>query len=130
MHTLSKVPETEIRERIARFQSMLQEKETDGALITQNIDLYYLTGTMQNGVLYVPQKGEPCFYVKKSVTRAEFETVLPVQPLGRLRELGGKIESAFGPVKRLGLEWDVLPYGLAQRYIRLFSGAEPGGHLL
>jgi Xaa-Pro dipeptidase len=125
MHTLSKVPETEIRERIARFQSMLQEKETDGALITQNIDLYYLTGTMQNGVLYVPQKGEPCFYVKKSVTRAEFETVLPVQPLGRLRELGGKIESAFGPVKRLGLEWDVLPYGLAQRYIGLFPGAEP-----
>ncbi|MBA4601710.1 M24 family metallopeptidase [Thermoactinomyces mirandus] len=124
MHTLPRVPENEIRNRIARFQTTLQELEADGALITQNVDLYYLTGTMQNGILFVPQTGEPCFYVKKSVTRAEYETILPVQPLGRMRELGGIIETRFGSVKKLAIEMDVLPYGLATRYLGMFPQAE------
>ncbi|MGA8941600.1 MAG: Xaa-Pro peptidase family protein [Thermoactinomyces sp.] len=124
MHTLPKVPENEIRNRIAQLQTTLQELEADGALITQNIDLYYLTGTMQNGLLFVPRTGEPCFYVKKSITRAEFETILTVQPLGRMRELGEKIEATFGPVKKLAIEMDVLPYGLAKRYLGMFPQAE------
>ncbi len=124
MHTLPKVPENEIRNRISQFQASLEEMEADGALITQNIDLYYLTGTMQNGLLFVPQTGKPCFYVKKSVTRAEFETILPVQPLGRIREFGNKIEATFGSIKKLGIEMDVLPYGLAKRYLGMFPQAE------
>ena len=96
----------------------------DGALITQNIDLYYLTGTMQNGVLFVPQSGTPCFYVKKSITRAEFEASVPVEDLGKPKELGAKIISAYGAMKKIGMEMDVLPYGQAIRYLQLFDGAQ------
>lgn len=125
MHSLPLVPESEVKQRLEGFQESLQQMELDGALITQNIDIYYLSGTMQNGVLYVPKSGDPCLYVKKSVTRAEFEASVPVEDLGRMKELGSKIRNRFGEVKRLGIEMDVLPYGLAQRYLSMFPGAEP-----
>jgi Xaa-Pro dipeptidase len=124
MHELPKVPETEVKSRLAKFQRTLREMNADGALITQNVDIYYLTGTMQNGVLFVPQTGEPCFYVKKSVTRAELEASVPVEEMGRMKELGQRITARFGTVKRLGLETDVLPYGTALRFLGLFPGAE------
>ncbi|SEN00209.1 M24 family metallopeptidase [Lihuaxuella thermophila] len=125
MHHLPKVPTTEIENRLKKFQNHLQQSQLDGALITQNIDIYYLTGTMQNGVLFVPKDGEPRFYVKKSVARAEFEASVPVEEMGRMKELGQKIESRYGKVSRIGLETDVLPYGLAVRYLGMFPGAEP-----
>lgn len=124
MHQLPLVPEEEVKGRVARFQEKLKELQLDGALITQNVDMYYLSGTMQNGVLYVPQEGEPLFYARKSVPRAYHEAVVPVEEMGRMRELGQKIEQRFGKVKRLGLETDVIPYSLAQRYISLFSDIE------
>ncbi|MFC7441474.1 M24 family metallopeptidase [Laceyella putida] len=124
MHPLPKVPASEVCERITRFQAKLTENQIDGAIITQNVDLYYLTGTMQNGLLYVPQSGEPRFYVKKSVTRAEFEASVPVEEMGRMKQLGERLRETFGEVKRIGIEMDVLPYGLATRYLRFFPGAE------
>lgn len=125
MHPLPKVPASEVVQRVERFQEYLHQNQIDGALITQNIDLYYLTGTMQNGVLFVPAKGESCYYVKKSVARAEFEASVPIEEMGRMKELGKKISARYGTVKRLGIEMDVLPYGLAVRYLSLFPGAEP-----
>lgn len=124
MHPLPKVPTMEVRERIARFQAKLQENQIDGAMITQNVDLYYLTGSMQNGLLYVPQSGEPRFYVKKSVARAEFEASVPVEEMGRMKQLGERLRSTFGNVKRIGIEMDVLPYGLAVRYLGFFPDTE------
>ncbi|WP_124727021.1 M24 family metallopeptidase [Staphylospora marina] len=124
MQPLPLVPETEVKSRIRRFQRVLADLNVDGALITQNVDVFYLTGTMQNGALFVPQTGEPVFYVKKSITRAEQESSVAVEDMGRMKELGQRIRERFGEVKRLGLEADVLPYGLALRWLSLFPGAE------
>ncbi|MBA4494630.1 M24 family metallopeptidase [Paenactinomyces guangxiensis] len=125
MHQLPKVPATEVENRINKFQKTLQQFELDGALITQNVDIYYLTGSMQNGVLFVPASGQPRFYVKKSVSRAEVEASVPVEAMGRIKELGKKIQSRFGQVKKIGIEMDVLPYGLAIRYLSMFPDGEP-----
>lgn len=124
MHPLPKVPAEEVKERINRFQTKLKEAQLDGALITQNVDLYYLTGTMQNGLLYIPQSGEPRFYVKKSVTRAKEEASVIVEEMGRTKQLGERLHQTFGEVKRIGIEMDVLPYGLAKRYLGFFPDAE------
>ncbi len=124
MHPLPIVPKEEILKRINRFQSYLQETGIGGAIITQNVDIFYLTGTMQSGILYIPDYGEPCFYVKKSVKRAQFETAIPVEPLGRTKELEAKILARFKGEK-IGIEMDVIPYGLAIRYMRMFPHALP-----
>lgn len=124
LHQLPLIPQTEITTRIERFQQRLQQLKLDGALITQNVDLYYLTGTMQNSILFVPAVGEPRLYVKKSLVRAEFEASVTVEEMGRMKELGQKIATQVGTIKRLGLEMDVLPYALALKYLELFPGAE------
>ncbi|MBN2909123.1 aminopeptidase P family protein [Polycladomyces sp. WAk] len=119
------VPVEEIERRYRRFQQTLDRMELDGALIAQNIDLYYLTGTMQNGLLFVPRKGEPCLYVKKSVARAKRESSVPVEQMGRMRELPQRMAERFGPVQRVGMELDVLPYAQATFYAdKLFPKAE------
>jgi Xaa-Pro dipeptidase len=113
---LAKVPETEINRRINKLQVTLQQKNISAALITQNVDLFYYTGTMQNGLLYIPSSGGACFYVKKSVNRAREESTVEIEALGRMRELGARINERFGKPEKIGLELDVLPYQLGVRY--------------
>lgn len=124
MHTLPLVPKSEIQQRIVRLQQYLQEQQIDGVLLAQNVDLYYFTGTMQNALCYLPKQGEPILYVKKSAVRAEFEAHVNVEPLGKLRELGSVLSQKFGPIHKLGLELDVLPYATASFYKRLFAESE------
>ncbi|MFH1292670.1 MAG: aminopeptidase P family N-terminal domain-containing protein, partial [Pseudomonadota bacterium] len=52
-----KVPAAEIEQRISRIQTELQEKEIDGLFIVQRVDLFYFSGTAQNGFLYIPAEG-------------------------------------------------------------------------
>lgn len=118
------VPTEEIKNRRMKLQAKLTELGIDAVLLTQNIGIYYYSGTMQDGVLVVPQVGEPCFYVKKSLTRARKETMVETEELGRFRQLGERIEARFGKITKVGLELDVLPYALAQRYQKLFPQAE------
>ncbi|MEJ2740299.1 MAG: aminopeptidase P family N-terminal domain-containing protein, partial [Dehalococcoidia bacterium] len=40
-------PQSEIISRTARFQHLLQENDINGALISQNTDLFYFSGTIQ-----------------------------------------------------------------------------------
>ena len=51
---MKKVPESEIEARGAFLQNILQQKNIDFALIRQNVDKYYYTGTFQDGILLYP----------------------------------------------------------------------------
>lgn len=117
-------PETEIRLRLQNIQFELQKKEIDGLLITQNMDLLYFSGSMQNGVLFIHREKEPTFYVKKSVQRASNESVFSIEEMGRLSKLGQRIEEKYGVINGLGIEEDVIPYKLAIRYVQSFSQAQ------
>ncbi|MGG2198380.1 M24 family metallopeptidase [Paenibacillus validus] len=114
---------SEYKQRVERLQHKLQTGGFDGMVVTQNVDLYYLAGSMQTGYLIVPASGDPKFFVRRSVARAEEESAWPVEPLGSLREFAGQLGAAFpdlaattgrSPVK-LAAEFDVLPVQLFQR---------------
>ena len=60
----------EFTRRVERFQRLLKESDFDGAILVQSTDLYYLIGTDQSGLLWVPAKGKPLFMVRKSYERA------------------------------------------------------------
>lgn len=115
------------KERYARLQEKLRRKGLDGFLATQNVDLYYLTGSMQTGYAFVPADGEPVLFVRRSVVRAEQESAVPVVPLGSLRGFAGELTSRYpaifaqGRKPVVGTEFDVLP---VQAYQRL-QGALP-----
>ena len=52
-------PASELKARIAALQALMQEQELDAVLMLQSADLFYFTGSIQQGILYVPAAGEP-----------------------------------------------------------------------
>ncbi len=118
-------PADEVERRIAAFQTVLEERALDGALILQNADLYYFSGTIQQSHLYVPAGGPPSLFTRKVVERARRESPLDdVVALPSTRDLPAAIVARHGrlPVQ-LGLELDVLPVRLVRRLQKLFPGA-------
>lgn len=118
-------PASEIVARIARLQARLAEAGLDGALLVQNVDLLYFSGTMQNAHLYVPMQGEPALFVWKSLTRARRESPLrDIVALRSPRDLPALLaERGYAP-KRVGLELDVLAVNQYRSYERAFAGVE------
>jgi Xaa-Pro aminopeptidase len=109
------VPIQEISHRVSRLQHRLHEVPVDGALILDPLNMYYYTGTMQQGVFFVPAEGEPVFLVRRSYERAQRET-----PLKRVYPLKG-----FSQLKTtladLGLQTNILGVAEATLSVSLFK---------
>lgn len=104
------VPASEIANRIVTLQALLEKSNIDAAVIRQNADLFYFTGTVQDSHLIVPVSGQPVLMVRRSFSRAEAESpIRPIIPMGRLGELHDALFSACPDAKVLGFELDVLP---------------------
>lgn len=118
-------PKAELDRRIAKLQEGMRQEGVDGALIIQNADLFYFTGTIQRSHLFVPVEGQPVLMVNKSLARAEDESPLEhIVRLGSLREMSAILQThGYGSFKTLGFELDVLPANRYLRYQRLFEPA-------
>ncbi|MBN2033174.1 MAG: aminopeptidase P family protein [Deltaproteobacteria bacterium] len=116
----------ELRQRVERFQRLLRESDVEGAILVQNMDLYYLIGTDQNGLLWMPAEGEPLFMVRKSYERALQDGLIDhITPLTRLSQVPDQVRNhSGGKAARIGLEMDVLPAKLYLSYKKLFPQAE------
>ncbi|MBW7476416.1 Xaa-Pro peptidase family protein [Paenibacillus oenotherae] len=112
----------EVRGRIHRLQLAMGHAGIEAFLITQHVDLYYYTGSMQAGYALVPLEGEPTFYVRRSVDRARREAAVRVEPLPALRIFRAALELdypavfATGRAAKIATEMDVLP---AQSFMKL-----------
>jgi Xaa-Pro aminopeptidase len=74
-----KVPFNELEDRVKRFRIRMDRTcpDWDLAAIVGKIPLYYFTGTMQDGLLLIPQDGEAVFWVRQSFERAQDESLFP-----------------------------------------------------
>jgi len=112
---------TETEARRMCLQRSMEREGLDGVLVTQNVGLYYFTGSMQTGYLFVPAEGEAVFYVKRSLARARAESSARVEELGPFRSFGTLLKEdypdVFGKISpAIGVDLDVLP---AQTFLRL-----------
>ncbi|MBO8168721.1 MAG: aminopeptidase P family protein [Thermoanaerobacteraceae bacterium] len=116
----------EFYKRIRQLQVQLKKKELDCALVVQDKDLFYYSGTAQNAHLVVPAEGEPLLLVKKDFDRAVKESPLKqVQALQSLKNLPDIVIKQLGyRPRRIGLEMDVLPVKNYLYYQKLFPEAE------
>jgi len=123
---LPATPLEELEKRIAGLQSTLAAQGLDGALIIQNVDLYYFTATAQGAHLYVPAAGAPLLLVKKNLERARRESPLPnIQPMPSLKELPAALQArGYQVPSRLGMELDVLPANHYLYYKEIFAATE------
>ncbi|NLY39550.1 MAG: aminopeptidase P family protein, partial [Firmicutes bacterium] len=81
-------PKAELEQRIAKLQEGLRQSGIEGAVIVQNADLFYFTGTIQRSHLFVPSEGKPLLLVKKNLERAQEESSLDmIIPVDSLKEI-------------------------------------------
>ncbi len=122
----NKTPEEEIKQRIRKLQHYLAGEGGIAALIAQNTDLYYFTGTSQQGYLFVPPQGDPLLMVKKSSARAKTESPLPyITELKSASTIPDLIEqNGHDRPAALGMELDVLPTDMYFRFKKIFKDTE------
>jgi len=116
----------EVFERLKSFQERLMERNIDGALLLQKVDLYYFSNTDQNAHLWVTADASPLLMVRKNLARAREDSVIEdIVPLAKLSRLPLYIKEHTGrlPLK-IGVEMDVLPVSLYLLYNKIFSKAE------
>src|SRR5512139_1204604 len=110
-------PETELDARCSALQQLMAAEGLDAVIILQNADLFYFTGTIQSGNLYVPVAGNPIYMVRRDFQRAVQESSLTeIVSFASMRELPGILSGyGYGEPKRVGMELDVLPVNLFER---------------
>jgi Xaa-Pro aminopeptidase len=81
-------PREEIENRLSRVRMGMEERGTEALLLVQKMDRYYLSGTTQDGFLFVPLQGNPLLMIKRELERARIESPLAdVVPIISNREL-------------------------------------------
>jgi len=112
------VPSPEFAFRIQKFQATLASLDLGGAILVHPTDLYYFSGTRQNGALWVPSSGAAILLVRKSLQRALSESAVEVVPFPPSKELSRVI----GPAAPIGFAYDVTPAQLLEWYERALAG--------
>jgi Xaa-Pro dipeptidase len=117
-------PREEIEGRLVRVKKAMEDAGIEGLLILQKMNYYYLSGTTQDGALFVPLDGRPLLAVKREFERAKVESPLEdVVAFKSSQDLPALIQNHFRKAPRtLGLELDVLPVRDYFRYQTLFKG--------
>jgi Xaa-Pro dipeptidase len=115
------VPKTEVIDRIDGLKLLMTKIGVDFAVIYQNVDKYYFTGTIQKGMLIIPVDADPLFFIEKSVERGRLESPLEVTPIKSDKEILGILrqKGVLGGVA--GLELDVLPVSIFERLKRILG---------
>ncbi len=114
-------PAAELAARHDRLRSEIERLELDGVLLHGVTHLLYYAGTAQQAHLWVPREGEPRLLVRRVLERARRESALTA--VEAMRSLRG-LPEALGSARRLGMELDILPVSLFERYKRVLGDRE------
>jgi len=58
-------PQDDLNIRLTRVQQMLVEAGGDAALISTDVNIYYLTGILFSGCIFLPAEGDPVWFVQR-----------------------------------------------------------------
>ncbi len=109
-----KIPRKELQLRHDRCLKLLEKHvpEASGLLAFSRVAIYHLTGTLNEGVFWLPHNGTPLLLLRRGVERARLESPLteihPFKSFGQLQSLLGMENDALGDmigVELSGLSW-------------------------
>jgi Xaa-Pro dipeptidase len=115
-----KVPIEELNSRIERFRKRMDERNPgwEITVVFSKINLYYFTGTMQEGILFIPRNDEAVFWVRRSYERAVDESLFPViKPMNSYRDAAVTMKNLPDTVY---LEKEIIPVAMLQRFQKYF----------
>jgi Xaa-Pro aminopeptidase len=113
------IPREEILRRIGGLKSRMTEGQIDFAVIFQNVDRFYFTGTMQKGMVVIPVDGEPMVFVEKDIERASSECPIEIVAIKSDKEIKDILRDKGILQGVAGFEFDVLPLTIFERLKRV-----------
>ena len=108
----------------SRINSLFQVLRTSGqafdtAIVINKVNQYYLTGTMQDGLLVLRKDGRAILFVRKSYTRARLESPLPdIIPIASYRDMLDDLPADLGST---WLETELVPLAMLDRIRKYFT---------
>ena len=117
----TKVPKSELHDRLRRFLAQMDIAHPGWglAVISSNVNLYYFTGTVQDGILLIPRTSEAVFWVRRSYARAVDESFFPqIRPMQNYRTAAEATGDISGTVY---IETEQVSLAMYQRLQKYFG---------
>jgi len=117
---IKKVPLNELKNRMKCLKKQMDttNPKWELAVIFSKINLYYFTGTMQDGMLLVPKKGDETFWIRRSYERALDESLFPnIEPMSSFRDAARDV-SRFSDT--VFMETEIVTLDLCRRFQKYF----------
>ena len=105
--------------RVEKLQQLLSRQGIEALVVASNVGLLYLSGQVFSGLIFVPQRGEAQFFVRRPQTEPESGTLHHIR---KIEQLTDYIDTA--KIASVALEIDEQSYGDIQRQKKLFPVAE------
>lgn len=99
--------------RIKRLQAELQKQGADACILSTNVNIFYLSGCIYGGYLYVPAEGQVIHFVKRPQD-INLENKIDIRKPEQIKE---ELDKRGISPKVILLETDSLPYNECQRII-------------
>jgi Xaa-Pro dipeptidase len=119
-------PLQEIENRLTKIKAGMEKQGIEGLLAVEKMNVYYLSGTTQNGLLFVPLEGRPLLMIKRELERAKIES--PIKNIVALKlnkEIPLFIQThSSKPPNSLGVELDVLSVKDYFKFQEVFPGTK------
>lgn len=115
-----KVPLTELKSRMTKFRTQMDKANPEWKLaaIFSKINLYYFTGTMQEGMLLIPRNSEAVLWVRRSYERAKDESLFEqIMPMDGFRDAASSVPVLPGEIY---LETEFIPIAFLKRFQKYF----------
>ncbi len=117
-------PEEEIRRRIEKLKEQMEKRGIYLSVILHNVHIFYLAGTVQKSVLLIPLEDEAVLLVEKNADRARMESPLAQITFKGERELRTYVRKYLVRNGKCGMELDIVPFSLYDRWRRMLDGCE------
>jgi Xaa-Pro dipeptidase len=103
------VPVEALEARAAKAGQLCRQKELAGLLLTFNTDVFYLSGTMQQGAVFVDDLGRLRIFMRRHQERAQAECPFEVTPVNGYSQIAEVLNEQLPKGAQVGLTLDVMP---------------------
>jgi Xaa-Pro aminopeptidase len=115
----------ELKERRARFAALMDRRfpDWDTAIIVDNVNQYYFTGTMQDGILFIYRDGSCLYGVRRSYDRARLESPLEEKDILEISTYRDIAEAKGAAPGNVYIEGETMPVTMLERLKKYFAPA-------
>lgn len=120
MHLYALTPKSEIELRLDRLRRLMADEKMEAMLISSNANIYYTSGRVLNGYVYVPAEGEALYFVRRPIGISGDNVIYVHKPElipSLLEEKGVKLPS------NIGMELAVTDYLTVLRLAKVFNSS-------